>query len=517
MAGLRQVAEQVRQVWQQWPTRRRVLALGLTGAVLVGLLTLILLGGDQPSTPLMTNLSPADAAAIMKKLEAKQIPHRVGANGTTIYVPRGKVHELRIQLAAQGLPKGGGVGFELFDESEVGRSRFSEQVNYHRALEGELRRTVRGLDAVKDARVHIVMPKRRLFQQDQDKASASVTLTMLPGRTPATSQVNAIVHLLASSVPGLSADRVTVVDSRGNLLSQPRSGNGLGLSPDRLQQKREIETMLERRIQRLLSPVVGQKNLTASVNVDLASSVKNTTTERYDPDGAVLRSEQTEEERRGDVQAEAQGIPGIQADLDGANAGQQKEQDGERRTRQTRNYEISKTVTHEEQTAGRIARLSVAVLVAKPAVEQGPNKEADVAQERLDELTQLVKGAVGFNASRGDEVVVRSAPFVRVAPEADGSGDPIWLRYLRELWRPAIAALGLLALIGLLLMGRRNRPQTQAHVLSQPKTVRELEADLDAQEASLPQGAEPKALGAGKPPPEPSQAAAVIKGWLNQP
>jgi len=520
MAELSKLGQQVAGIWQGWSWARR---LSLIVGVLLGVAVFAALvtWGAQPSyATLMSNLSAEDAGAITERLEQDGVPFQIGGDGSTIMVPKERVHELRLRLASEGLPRSGGVGFEVFDGQGFGISRFVENLNYKRGLEGELRRTIRNIDAVKDARVHIVLPKQSLFRDQRMPATASVTVMLRPGRRLAGQQVQAMVHLLAASVEGLSPDNVTIVDSAGSILARGDGDSGAAGLRSELEYQRRVERDLEERVRQLLGRVVGLDKLDVRVSSHIDFTKREQTSELYDPDTAAVRSERVSDEQRGAQTGGAAGIPGARSNLAGrdAAAGQSPGSGGSNRRSQTRNYEISKEINHTQSSAGRLTRLSVAVLVddvVNVDAEGGRTYEPRSEQE-LNRFAELVKRAVGFDARRGDQVVVESMPFAAPEVEVVEAGwDPLTL--VQILWKPVIG-LGMLLFLFFLVRGMRSVAR-QSELLSAPRTVRELEASLEGQAGSLVAGhgaAQQPALVAARSAAaaDPEKAAAVLKVWL---
>ena len=489
-------------------------AAALSVAVVVGLLYW---SSGASYAPLMTNLSSEDAAEITDKLRADNIPFRMSASGSVLLVPAERVHQVRLRLAGEGLPRGGGVGFELFDDSGIGVSRFTEQLNYRRALEGELARTIRQFDAIQDVRVHVVVPKKALFKTRQ-KARASAAVRMRRGRQLSEEQVQAIVHLLASSVEGLSPDEVTVVDGRGRILAKPgQANNSMEAIIDH---QREVESELERRVTDILETTLGTGKVSVKVAVDLDKRHTEVTKESYDPDMVVLRSSQTSEEGAGTKADEIGGVPGARSKLTGA-AGAAKS--GGHRRSETKNYEISKVTTKEVKPSARLTRVSVAVLV------DGARKNADGkleprSPEEIARLTEIVKRAVGFDSARGDQVVVEAMPFID-ADAAAADSLPAWLMYVRQLAAPGLALFVVLAVVVALLRTRSRAKLPE--LLQGPRSLRELEAvyatitpdapELDAEPAKAQlAAASPLQSIMDQASTDPERAAAVLRSWLNE-
>lgn len=518
MADLRTSLQQLGHVWSQWSFGRRMFVVFGSALGIAGFLAVVAMSGRIDYSPLMTGMEPDDAAKVSEALADLKIPYRIDHNGGTIMVPADKIHEVRMKLAGAGLPKGGGVGFEIFDDPGFGMSRFAEQLNYKRALEGELRRTIKTVGAVKEARVHIVLPKRQLFRGKERSASASITVHMRKGRRLSEEQVAAVVHLVSSSVEGLSPEEITLVDSAGRVLA--KGGDGMTSLNKGLEHQRRIERDLENRAIEILERVIGMGRVSAQVSAELDFTQSENTEERYDPELVAVRSEQVNDEERSLSSKDANGIPGARSNLTGAE-GEAGQGGGNADTKRStiRNYEITKNVKRELNEVAKLERISIAVLVdgirTKDAEKEGAETYSERSPEEIAKLTALVKSAVGFNAARGDQVTLESMAF---SPVGDSTpvveeGMGLW-GYFNMLWRPISALLFLILLIGVMRATRRLT-DGPAQILEAPKSVRELEAALGGASAVALPGAQ-QATNSPKIRPQPDKAAAVIKGWLSE-
>jgi flagellar M-ring protein FliF len=422
---------------------------------------------------LYTNVSDRDGGAIIASLQQMNVPYKFAEGGGAILIAGDKVPEVRLKLAAQGLPKSGGVGFELMDNQKFGTSQFAEQVNYQRALEGELARSIESIGTVESARVHLALPKPSLFVRDQKKPSASVVLTLQRGRSIDEGQVSAIVHMISSSVPDLDDKSITVVDQRGNLLSAART-SARGLDVSQLKYAQEIEQGYIRRIETILQPLVGASNVRAQVAADIDFSVVENTDEKYrpnqDPNSAAIRSQQSSESAQhggtppGGVPGAlsnqppvnpvapisgprapnapgapaapgtpgAPGAPGAAAAAAAAAASTTattSAPSGPSNTRKdtTTNYELDRSIRHTQQGAGGIKRLSVAVVVNNREVADGSGKTTSRAltAAEVDQIRNLAKEAMGFSQERGDSLNVVNSEFAREG-DAPVAEVPIW-------------------------------------------------------------------------------------------
>ncbi|MFZ5861443.1 MAG: flagellar basal-body MS-ring/collar protein FliF [Nitrospirota bacterium] len=371
---------------------------------------------------LYTNLSTDDAGAVTAKLRESRVPYELSADGTAVFVPGDKVHELRMQLATDGLPQGGGVGFELFDRTSLGTTEFVQKLNYRRALQGELARTIGQFVEILSARVHLVVPERALFADQREPSRASVVVTLRPGKQLSASQVQGIVHLVASSVEGLTPTAVTVVDSHGQMLSRSSGGSDQDTaSAGQLDFQRGLEKTIETKVQTMLERVVGAGKAVVRVSSVLDLRKVEFTEEKFDPDTQVVRSEQRTQESRTDSSTAGtpSGIPGVLSNVPPATPGAESgggSQNASSKRNEVINYEISKTVSRIVEPTGTIKQLSVAVLVdgtyeAPPDGADGPGKYVPRSEEEMGKLTELVKKAMGFSDARQDQVEVLNVPF----------------------------------------------------------------------------------------------------------
>lgn len=421
----------------------RKLALIIGVPALVAIAVGIFLFASAPNyRVLFSNISEKDGGAIIAQLAQMNVPYRVVDGGTVIEVPSEMVYKTRLQLASQGLPKGGGVGFELLEKQRFGASQFVEQVNYQRGLEGELGQTIRSLREVQDARVHLAIPRPSVFLREDQKPSASILISLHPGRALDASQVSGIVHLVASSVPQLSPKQVTVVDQAGNLLSGPSEDPGAsGLDRSQLKYLHQVEDDIARKIEAILRPITGPDNVRAQVAASLDFSAVEQTSETYRPNGdtkeQAMRSQQTAESSSQTPQA-PQGVPGALSNTPPGAAtaplvSSQTPQQGAAPTvpmatstqRDNKvNFELDKTIRHTRGEVGSIKRLSVAVVVNhKRVIENGASKLVPYDAKEIAQIQTLVREAMGFDKDRGDTLNVVNAAFRQVLETAE---VPFW-------------------------------------------------------------------------------------------
>ncbi len=442
------------------------------------------LWGQSPDyRVLYTNLSDRDGGAIIGALQQMNVPYKFADGGGALLVPANQVHEVRLRLAGQGLPKGGIVGFELLEAQKLGTTQFQEQVNYQRGLEGELARSIQSLSAVQGARVHLAIAKPSVFVREQQKPSASVLLSLHPGRSLDAGQVSAIVHLVSSSIPDMPVKNVTVIDQNGNLLSA-QGVNNAGLDPSQLKYQREIEQSFVKRIEAILTPITGANNVLAQVTADIDFSQNENIAEIYSPNQstqAAVRSQQTSESS-GSVHAPASGVPGALSNQPPANAtapinaapapaqpaaGQPTAQ-APNTTQQTAgaepsrkdstvNYEVDKTIKHTRLPVGGIKRLSAAVVVnyRKVVDAEGKASTKPLTAEEMTQINALVREVMGYDKDRGDSVNVTNSAFTatEVEPVAE---VPLWkqpetIATAKDIGRnAAIAGLVLFLILGVL-------------------------------------------------------------------
>ncbi|HEX7909519.1 MAG TPA: flagellar basal-body MS-ring/collar protein FliF [Paraburkholderia sp.] len=417
------------------PRAPLIFAVALLVAVVAGL---FLWSRAPDYKVLYSNLSDRDGGAIIAALQQANIPYKFSDAGGAILVPGEQVHEMRLRLASQGLPKSGSVGFELMDNQKFGISQFAEQVNYQRALEGELERTVESISTVKSARVHLAIPKPSVFVRDKEAPSASVLVNLYPGRALDEGQVMAITHMVSSAVPDMPVKGVTILDQDGNLLTQPSTGSGLDAS--QLKYRQQIERNTQQRIDAILAPLFGSGNAHSQVSADIDFSRSEQTSENYGPNGnpqqAAIRSQQSSSATEMS-QGAASGVPGAlsnqppqpaSAPINAPNgaSGVTTTPVSDRKD-STTNYELDKMVRHQESAMGGIKRLSVAVVVnyLKVVDAKGHASMQPVTADKLAQVNQLVKDAMGFDATRGDSVNVVNSPFTA---DVDPTADLPWWR-----------------------------------------------------------------------------------------
>ncbi|WP_407278260.1 flagellar basal-body MS-ring/collar protein FliF [Aromatoleum evansii] len=425
-------------------SQRQKLAAGAAVAIAIAMLVGVWLWSRAPDyAVLFSNFEERDGGAIVTALQQQNVPYKFAPGGNAILIPSGMVHDVRLRLAAQGLPKGGLVGFELMENQKLGVSQFHEQVNFQRALEGELARTIQSIASVASARVHLAIPKQSGFLRDEQKPTASVMVNLHPGRTMDSAQVAGIVHLVASSVPQLANDHVSVIDQNGTLLTnRPDPLRNAGLDATQLSYVREVEAGYIRRIETILAPIVGDDNFKAQVTADVDFNQVEATAETYKPNPSpdqAIRSQQINEQ--GMREPAAQGVPGALSNQPpvpatapitsppvapgGTPGAPGAAFTGNRAA--TINYELDRTIQHTKQALGQVKRLSVAVVVnhRNETLPNGESRAEALSDEEIARITSLVREAMGFNQARGDSLNVSSAPFAAGRAESQVQ-VPVW-------------------------------------------------------------------------------------------
>ena len=487
--------------------RTQRLRLGLGVVLLVAAaIAAVVMGRQQDYRVLFSNLSDKDGGAIIAQLSQMNVPYRHTEGGGAIMVPSDRVHDVRLRLASQGLPKGTVSGFELMEGNRFGVTQFQERLNFQRGLEGELTRTIQSLSSVQSARVHLALPQQNGFFREQQKPSASVLVSLYPGRVLDRAQLAGIVHLVASSVPEMPPTAVSVLDDTGKLLSQsPEPGSGNAVDAQQMQYVQQIEQQYTRRIMEILEPVVGRNNIKAQVTAELDFSQTDSTQEQYRPNQApeasAVRSQQVlETKESASGSSTGVGVAGAVANqppapsaapINGANpapqaAGPQQGTDsGNSKRESTTNYEVDKTVRVTRGNNWAIKRVNAAVVINYQSVtdNKGKVENKPLSAEQLEQMTALVRETVGYNKDRGDSVNLMNAPFQPATVVADDT--PLWKQpETVELARNLAWPLGMSLFAAMVLLGL-VRPALKA--LGQPKAIPMAGAQLDAVEADTPE------------------------------
>ncbi|HDG1673880.1 TPA: flagellar M-ring protein FliF [Kluyvera cryocrescens] len=498
----------------EWVNRLRAnpkIPLMVASAAAVAILVAMVLWAKSPDyRTLFSNLSDQDGGAIVTQLTQMNVPYRFADNGGALEVPADKVHELRLRLAQLGLPKGGTVGFELLDQEKFGISQFSEQVNYQRALEGELSRTIETLGPVKSARVHLAMPKPSLFVREQKAPSASITVNLEPGRALDEGQISAVVHLVSSAVAGLPPGNVTLVDQGGHLLTQSNT-SARDLNDAQLKYTADVEARVQRRIEAILGPIVGNGNVHAQVTAQVNFDNKEQTDEQYRPNGdasqAAIRSRQVSESDQSGSPYPG-GVPGalsntpapapsapIATQPANQNANQAANQAANGQNNATRNaattgprnsqrsetsnYEVDRTIMHTKKNVGDVQRLSVAVVVNYRNLPDG--KPLPLTSDQMKQIEDLTREAMGFSTTRGDTLNVVNSPF----NDSDESGGelPFWKQ---QAFIDQLMSAGrwlLILIVAWLLWRKAIKPQLVRREQLAQAAVEQNKAQQEIQEA----------------------------------
>lgn len=533
---------QLVQLFGENALRQIGLLLGLAAAVAAGV-GLFMWAQEPVYRPLYGRISDQDATAVADALQSESINYKLDERTGAILVPARDVHKVRLQMAARGLPQSGGVGYELLQNDQgFGTSQFMENARFNRALETELSRSIGSLHGVESARVHLAIPKQSVFIRERSQPSASVLVNLFSGRSLSESQVAAVVHMVASSVPELPHERVTVVDQRGRLLTR-KDDNLLDATAQQLEYKQQIEDAYVRRVENLLAPMLGANRVRAQVNARLDFTMEESTHELFEPEASAVRSEQLSEEQS--QRDRLGGVPGAltnQPPQEGVLAPGEPLADGDSEVtdfsrNETRNYEISKTIRHNRRPLGTIERLSLAVLVDERVVadEEGNPIRQPMTPEELERISQLVQQAVGFDAARGDTINVISAAF-----EGAEEPEPLKVPLLEQPWALELGKLLLAAVLGLVLILAVLRPLIRG-LFGTPEEPEEEEVEEEEEPLQLPddsetpqlEGPEEEAMqlpGITGPTSydevltvarqvvsqEPALAANVVKNWLER-
>jgi flagellar M-ring protein FliF len=511
----------------------RLMAMIAVTAALIGFFAFVIMRVTTPQmTTLFTDLGVEDSSGIIKDLERQNIPYELRNDGSAIMVPKDKVTRLRMKLAESGLPKGGGVGYEIFDKSDaLGTTSFVQNINHLRALEGELARTIKAIDRVQAARVHLVLPEKPLFSRDTPEPSASIVVRVRGTLEPA--QVRAIRHLVASAVTGLKPQRVSIVDEAGQLLADGSSdaSNESAIGDER---RAAFEKRMRNQVEAIVSSVVGAGRARVQLSADFDYNKTTQTSDRFDPEGRVLRSSQSREESSSTASNNGQvtvnnELPGNQQNGDNAN------RDLSKKSEETNNYEISRTTRTEVTEAGRVNRVSVAVLVDGTYTknDKGELVYQDRPKEQLDRIAALVRSAIGFEQKRGDQVEVVNLRFAEgpaVAPIGEPTG---WLGMLQFTKDDVmyVIELAVMMLLGLVVLFMVIRPLVKRILTADPvpEPIAALTDGTEAEEAAPAPTMIDVAQIQGQVHAQsvhrvgeladrnPNETAAIVRQWLTEP
>ncbi len=471
----------------------RNLAVGAGMAMVLALIASIWMWNQKPAYKvLLSNFSDRDGGAIIAALQQMNVPYQFADGGGAILVPAEHVHDTRLKLASQGLPKGGNVGFELMENQKLGVSQFLEQVNFQRALEGELARSINSIAVVQSARVHLAIPKPTVFVREKQQPTAAVMVNLYPGRTLDAQQVKSIIHLVSSSVPELNAKNVTVVDQNGLLLSAPENRTASHqLDPSQLKYVQELEDSIVKRIESILTPVVGNGNVRAEASAEVDFSRIEQAAETYTPNSppekSAIRSQRSNETSSSEPRPS--GAPGAVSNQPGSSVGNTGSNSSQKDS--TVNYELDKTIRYMQQSMGGIKRLNVAVVInhKRELDKDGQATTRALTPEEMGQITDLVKEAMGYSKTRGDSLNVMNSAFAQ-APAEVIPEVPLW-KSLATLDNAKTAAQYLLSLgiAGYLFFGvlrpmlKRLNPEPPPPPVEQPKP----EGESEVKAAPTPQ------------------------------
>jgi flagellar M-ring protein FliF len=459
---------ELKRLYSSLTLRQKVSLLVAATAVVAGLYALARWNRERDFHPLYAGLAAEDAGAVVSRLRESGVEYRLSDDGTTILVPSGKVADTRLQMAAAGLPRSGRIGFELFDKTNFGTTDFAEQVNYHRALEGELERSVMALAEVEQARVHVTLPKDSVFLESRQPAKASVLVKLRPGARLSPQNVLAVCHLVSSAVSGLGPEAVSVLDMRGNLLSRPRRG----LSPDGtepsdaiLEYRQSVERDLLAKINSTLEPLLGPEKFRAGVSVECDFTSGEQSEETFDPNRSVMTSSQRTEDVAGSLAAS--GVPGTASNLPRPTSRPGTSNAGVTRRTENISYQSSRTVRRVRLPQGTTQRMSIALLVDYMVRWEGTGEKAKrileaPSQEKLKAIRDLVAGTTGLQTERGDQLIVESLPFESTLSWEPPTSTPVtppglrlpaWLEEaLRNKNTLVLVGAGAAAVVALLLL-----------------------------------------------------------------
>jgi flagellar M-ring protein FliF len=522
---MNKLVEQVKTIWANLTPGRRYVTLGLLVAVIIGFTWIILSQTTANWTTVASRMNAEDLKAAGEALQDKKIPVRLQEDGS-LQVPRERLDEARLELAIVNSTSGG-VGMELFNESTFGQSAFQEMVNYHRALEGELGRTIRSIEGVVNARVHLVIPKKRLFKKDQLSPTASVKLNLKRGIEITSRQIKGIRALVSSAIAGLKANHVSIIDQRGNILAMPSEAGEAGKG-NYMQIRLAYERNLEQRIKELLDPLVGQDKVRAQVSAEMDFSRVEITEKNLDPEMQVVKSEERASESSNSTDPTSTGVPGVAGNMPGrVQAASGKLTSSRTSKKESVKYETSSSVKRTQLPVGRLKKLSVAVVVDGKMVagKEGAATWKARTPKEMKQFTELVSKAVGIDSTRGDQLAVINTRFepVVVIEETDTPGLPVWadqsIKWGSLLLLALLFVFGVVGPIVRAAKSQSGRVPLGGQLIDGQPGGRD--ARLDVITGALPSGPGPKASGERmrlqaieSTKDDPKRAAQIIRAWL---
>ena len=486
--------EQLKKIWTRLPAAHRVFMATVAVALIILVVAVVSWASREELSVLYAKLEPEDAGSIVDELESMGVEYKLGDGGRTIEVPRGDVYEVRLQLASEGLPNATGQGYEILDSNKMGWTDFVQKLQYRRALEGELARTIQTLDEVAQARIHLVIPEPSLFQEDERPTTASVVLKLRPGASVRDPQVQGIVHMVSAGVEGLTAENVTVLDTSGRLLSKPTDADGLlGVTGDQIYLTRTVEEDLVRKAQSALERVLGPNKAVVRISAELDFERVETTREIYDNETPAVRSEQRTEQSEGDGGSTEESIT---------------------------NYELSKTIQHAIDQPGAIRRLSASVFVdgTYQTGEDGVRAYLPRGDEEMNKLISLIKAAIGYNVQRGDELSVENIAFDDTQMQQTVK-EMEKVHQLEMIQKIGTVAVSLLLAGGALfilwkLLGRVAAPAAGGRAASTTRLIDDEDDDEKPERNIERMRMERKLKDIAEQPPE--DIARVIRAWMQE-
>ncbi len=515
--------DQLKSLYTDLSLRQKIISGVVAAAVLLGFGAMFFFINAPTYKTLYSDLDQKDAAEVVEWLKKEGVPYEIANGGTTVKVPKERLYDIRLALAGAGIPRSSGAGFELFDKTNLGTTEFVQKVNYQRALQGELEKTIARFPQVKSVRVHIAMPKDSLFVSQKQEPTASVVLELNRGQELSPVQIKAIVHLVACGVPRLHKENVSVVDTAGNVLYEYNPGTADPLKAQtslRLSYQRRLEEYFRHKIQTMLDDALGEQRAVVRVSALVDFNQVKTSEDKYDPDSIAVRSEQKSQKT---LQEETPGgVPGVKgglADKLQGNLGQGGAEGRILSKKETTNYEITRIQRQILGSVGRLERLSVAVMVdGKYVQEKGKTVYKPRSAEEIAGLEQIIKAAMGFSDERGDEVRVVNVPFTEKAaqPSVADRAMEIFLKFVRPMANLLLALIFIFVIL---------KPLLNRYVLKPPEET--MPQESPALEGAAPEGAAP-APPAFEPVPDvtgelrdlageyPERAAALIKVWLRE-
>lgn len=517
---------------------RQILYVGSLAVVLGSLALLTYTVNRVEYTPLYSHLNEQDLGSVVETLKTKKIPYQLSGSGG-VSVPREQLHEVRLLLATQGVVKGSGVGFEIFDQQKLGSTEFVQRINYQRALQGELARTINELNEVLESRVHLVLPAESLFMEDRKPPSAAVVLKLKTGARLEPQQVQGIVNLVAGAVQGLSEDKVSILSTDGQVLFRKSAVDStLQLSTLQMQVRTNLEEEMRRKVQSLLEQVTGANKVTTRVTVDLDFNQMQVTEDIYDPDSQVIRSQQRSTENSQGGELGAKGNPDVPINVESQlmqSSPQGKDKDKEApgqkassRQRETVNYEINRVNRQTVHSPGTVKKISVAVLVDGP-YEMKPNAEGKSepvfvgrSPEQIKALEDIVRKAIGYNEGRGDQITVSNIPFAAESAESGFvKAENRWVKLGREYLKPALNVLIVLLVFFLIVRPLMRRFASLGDELKQLPAPGQALPGGDQQVLSLPDEPVERELSLRRRAlhlvqQNPDQAASIIRAMLRE-